>query len=298
MTSTSLESLEVASPRLFATSARLATFLKDASLAELGGARLTLRLERSSEPLGITMASEPNEGARICTVAAGSRAEVAGLRSGDRIATINGKPATSAINAKDLIERRAGKPLELEIVRPREVTEVRSVRMLERRVLRAPLGASARRRNESLTLELVNGSAPAPSQYDWEWGAPAGPSDAPGEGPPGYDAYDDFGGADLDASDDGAGPSSAACDTPLPSGEPHDDGWDGSEDDVSRSGGGGGGDGDGSGGGDEGEAGSDGGHADEADEAGGGGGSGEAEAGGSERGEAIPHSSEPDQPVE
>ena len=291
MTSTSLESLEVASPRLFATSARLATFLKDASLAELGGARLTLRLERSSEPLGITMASEPNEGARICTVAAGSRAEAAGLRSGDRIATINGKPATSAINAKELIERRSGKPLELEIVRPREVTEVRSVRMLERRVLRAPLGASARRRNESLALELVNGSAPATSQYDWEWGAPAGPSDAPGEGPPGYDAYDDFGGADLDASDDGAGPSSAACDAPLPSGELRDDGWDGSEDDVSGSDGGGGG---GGGGRDEGEAGSDGeraGH--EADEAGGGGGSGEAGAGGTELGEAIQHCSEP-----
>ena len=124
--------------------------------------------------------------------------------------------------------------------------------------------------------------------------APAGPSDAPGEGPPGYDAYDDFGGADLDASDDGAGPSSAACDAPLPSGELRDDGWDGSEDDVSGSdGGGGGGGGGGSGGRDEGEAGSEGERADEGDEAGGGGGSGEAGAGGTELGEAIQHSSEP-----
>ena len=140
---TSLEGLENTSTRLFASSARLATFLKDASLAELGGSRLIVQLQPSREPLGITMASEPNDGARICTVGKGSRAEEAGLRGGDRIERINGQLANGAMQAKELIEWRAGGVLKLEIVRPRHVQKVATTKMLERRVL--PCGPQVRR---------------------------------------------------------------------------------------------------------------------------------------------------------
>ena len=142
--STSLEGLENTSTRLFASSARLATFLKDSSLAELGGTRLIIQLQPSREPLGITMASEPNDGARICTVGKGSRAEEAGLQGGDRIERVNGSVANGAMQAKELIEWRAGGVLELEIVRPRHVQKVATTRVLEKRM--SPSGGAAGRK--------------------------------------------------------------------------------------------------------------------------------------------------------
>mmetsp|Transcript_23778 Transcript_23778/g.39284 ORF Transcript_23778/g.39284 Transcript_23778/m.39284 type:complete len:177 (-) Transcript_23778:300-830(-) len=117
-------------------SAELTAFLREASLAELGASIITVTCQPAEGPLGVTMGSEPDAGARVCAIERGSRAELAGLRVGDRIVRVNSDDAKGAVEAKALIEAcsHRGEIIQLDVVRARQIERVPTTCILERRV--------------------------------------------------------------------------------------------------------------------------------------------------------------------
>merc|ERR1712087_1088 len=129
-------------------SAELSVFLREASLAEIGATTVTVTCEPASGPLGVTMGSEPNAGARVCTVEPRSRAEQAGLRVGDRILQVNGEKAQGALEAKELIEEcsQMRLPIRMTVLRARQVKRLPATCVLERRMSELQISQRGRRR--------------------------------------------------------------------------------------------------------------------------------------------------------
>mmetsp|Transcript_16031 Transcript_16031/g.34813 ORF Transcript_16031/g.34813 Transcript_16031/m.34813 type:complete len:162 (-) Transcript_16031:425-910(-) len=142
-------------------SAELSVFLREASLAEIGASTVIVTCEPASGPLGVTMGSEPNAGARVCAIEPHSRAEQAGLRVGDRILKVNGEKAKGALEAKELIEESSQRrqPIKLTVLRARQVQRLPATCVLERRMAELQCSQRGRRRDSQSTRRAARSGA-------------------------------------------------------------------------------------------------------------------------------------------